>query len=218
MSVTADSFRSAPSPGVLSSRRVSDMDFVIRLFTVEMVAVVVTQKVAVPIGSAATSQVALALLLHAGALTLLALRGILRVSAVSLLLWCGLVFVAGICAVLLASPTYSTMSFLLLLIISTFYVFRVEMDRESYLKWLRCFQWIAVGAASLVFLNWATQAAGLGIFNLQARMPERLVYLHYNYLTSEVKKLLSKLPIKLDLSKPSHMEDEEGFRFVAVGE
>jgi hypothetical protein len=182
MSVVADRFHSAPSPRALAKPRLSDMDFVIRLFTLEMVAVVVTQKVAVPIGGAKTSQVALALLLHAGALTLLALRGVLRVDQVSLFLWCGLTFVAGMCAIFLASPTYSTMSFLLLLIISTFYVFRVEMDRDSYLKWLRSFQWIAVGAASLVFLNWATQIAGLGIFNLQALMPERIVYLHYNYI------------------------------------
>lgn len=182
MSVAADQFHAPSTPRALARSGLSDMDFVIRVFTVEMIAVVVTQKVAVPIGSAATSQVALALLLHAGALTLLGLRGILRINPVSLILWCGFAFVGGMCAVFLASPTYSTMSFLLLLIISTFYVFRIEMDRESYLRWLKCFQWIAVGAASLVFLNWATQAVGLGIFNLQARMPERIVYLHYNYI------------------------------------
>ncbi|MEZ6089608.1 MAG: hypothetical protein R3C05_16575 [Pirellulaceae bacterium] len=44
------------------------------------------------------------------------------------------------------------------------------------------------------------------------------VNLHYNFLTSEVTKLLKKLPIKLDLSKPSHMEDDDEWRFVAVGE
>ncbi len=44
------------------------------------------------------------------------------------------------------------------------------------------------------------------------------VSLHYNFLSKEVMKQLSKLPIKLDLSKPSHMEDEDDMRFVAVGE
>ena len=42
--------------------------------------------------------------------------------------------------------------------------------------------------------------------------------LHYNYLTTEVTKLLKKLPIKLDLSKPSHMDPDDDWRFVAVGE
>ncbi len=179
--MTADRLGAAPAR-VSSRARLSDSDFIIRVFTLEMIAVVVTQKVAVPIGSAAESQVALALLLHVGALGLLALRGLLRVSAVSLLLWCGFAFVAGTAAVILVSPSYSAMSFFLLLIISTFYVFRVELDREAYLKWLRNFQLIAVGAASLVFFDWATQAAGLGMFDLESRMPERIVYLHYNYI------------------------------------
>ena len=178
MTIVADRLQGEAQAGT----RLSDSDFIIRVFTIDMVAVVLTQKVAVPIGSSAEAQVALALLLHAGALGLLALRGVLRIKAMSLMLWCGFAFVAGASAVLLVSPSYSAMSFFLLLIISTFYVFRVELDRESYLKWLKNFQLIAVAAASLVFFGWATQAAGLGLFDLESRMPERLVYLHYNYI------------------------------------
>jgi hypothetical protein len=136
----------------------------------------------VPIGGAETSQVALALLVHAAVMGLLAIRGVLRIGSLSLLLFCGLTFVTGFSAVLLASPTYSVMSFLLLLIISTFYVFRVELDQEHYLKWLANFQLIAVAAASLVFFNWATQFVGLGIVDLNSMIPRRLLYLHYNYI------------------------------------
>ncbi len=183
MTLAADSIRPWPGAGApATAMRAADMDFVVRLFTVEMAAVVVTQKIAVPIGSAETSQVALALLIHAGVLGILALRGLLRVSTLSALLFCGFTFTTGFSAVVLASPTYSVMSLLLLIIISTFYVFRIELDWEHYLKWLANFQRIAVVAASLVFFNWATQLAGLGIVDLNSIIPRRLLYLHYNYI------------------------------------
>lgn len=181
MTLVADNGRPF-APAAPAKARAADMDFIVKLFTMEMAAVVVTQKIAVPIGSAETSQVALALLIHAGVLGLLAIRGVLRISSLSLFFLCGMTFVAGFWAVVLASPTYSTMSFILLLIISTFYVFRVELDQEHYLKWLANFQLIAVGAAALLFFNWATQFAGLGIVDLNSMIPRRLLYLHYNYI------------------------------------
>ena len=84
------------------------------------------------------------------------------------MLFCGFTAVAGFSAVVLASPSYSVMSLLLLIIISAFYVFRVELDWEHYLKWLANFQLIAVGAASLLFLNWAMQFVHLGMIDLNS--------------------------------------------------
>lgn len=63
-----------------------------------------------------------------------------------------------------------------------------------------------------------TDEGGRALLSLPTDGLLKHVSLHYNYLTSEVTKLLSKLPIKLDLSKPSHMDDDEEWRFVAVGE
>jgi hypothetical protein len=181
MTLTADSPRSFP-PVAAPLARATEMDFIVKVFTIEMMIVVVTQKIAVPIGSAETSQVALALLVHAAVLCILGIRGLLRVSTLSLVLLCGFACVTGFSAVLLASPTYSTMSLLLLIIISTFYVFRVELDWEHYLKWLANFQLIAVAAASLLFLNWAMQFARLGMIDLNSMIPRKLLYLHYNYI------------------------------------
>jgi hypothetical protein len=181
MTLTADAFRSTPADAVPRTRA-SDMDFIIRVFTIEMVIVVVTQKIAVPIGSAETSQVALALLVHAGVMVLFAMRGLLRISRGSLILFCGFTTMAGFSAVVLANPNYSVMSLLLLIIISTFYVFRVHLDWEHYLKWLANFQLIAVAAAALLFFNWATQFAGLGLIDLNSMIPRKLLYLHYNYI------------------------------------
>ena len=180
MTLAADSLRpfSVATPGV----RASDMDFIVKVFTIEMVIVVVTQKIAVPIGSAESSQVALALLVHAAVLGIFAARGLLRISRLSLLLFFGFTFMAGFSAVVLANPTYSVMSLLLLIIISAFYVFRVQLDWEHYLKWLANFQLIAVGAASLLFLNWAMQFVHLGMIDLNSLIPKKLLYLHYNYI------------------------------------
>jgi len=181
MTLTADAFR--PMPAEAAPRtRAAEMDFIVKVFTIEMVIVVVTQKIAVPFGSAATSQVALALLVHAGVLTLLALRGVLRIAKHSLVFFAGFTFMAGLGAVLLASPNYSVMSLLLLLIISSFYVFRVHLDWEHYMKWLANFQLIAVAAAGLLFFNWATQFIGLGLVDLNSIIPRKLLYLHYNYI------------------------------------
>src|SRR5262245_21062148 len=124
MTLVVDSLQPIP-PVAMPQARATEMDFIVKAFTIEMVIVVVTQKIAVPIGSAETSQVALALLVHAATMGILAVRGLLRVSTLSLVLLCGFACVTGFSAVLLASPTYSTMSLLLLIIISTFYVFRV---------------------------------------------------------------------------------------------
>ena len=42
--------------------------------------------------------------------------------------------------------------------------------------------------------------------------------LHYNYFSPEVIKQLKALPLTVDASKPSGMEEEDEWRFVAVGE
>ena len=42
--------------------------------------------------------------------------------------------------------------------------------------------------------------------------------LHYNYVSPDLIKRLKALPLTVDASKPSDMEEEEEWRFVAVGE
>ncbi|TWU17852.1 STM4015 family protein [Allorhodopirellula heiligendammensis] len=63
-----------------------------------------------------------------------------------------------------------------------------------------------------------TDEGGRALLSLPTSGVLQHASLHYNYLTKEVTNLLSKLPINLDLSKPSHMDDDEEWRFVAVGE
>ena len=42
--------------------------------------------------------------------------------------------------------------------------------------------------------------------------------LHYNYISADLAKQLKALPLAVDVSKPSNMEDDDEWRFVAVGE
>tara|TARA_R110002020_G_scaffold161186_4_gene346078 strand:- start:73 stop:1251 length:1179 start_codon:yes stop_codon:yes gene_type:complete len=63
-----------------------------------------------------------------------------------------------------------------------------------------------------------TDEGGRALASLPTNGKLKHVSLHYNYLTNEVIKLLGKLPFKVDMSKPSHMDDDEEWRFVAVGE
>lgn len=63
-----------------------------------------------------------------------------------------------------------------------------------------------------------TDEGGRALLSLPTDGKLQHVSLHYNYLTGEVTKQLKKLPVKIDLSKPSHMEDDDEWRFVAVGE
>ena len=63
-----------------------------------------------------------------------------------------------------------------------------------------------------------TDEGGRALLSLPTGGMLQHVSLHYNYLTDEVMNLLKKMPIQFDLSKPSHMDNDEEWRFVAVGE
>lgn len=63
-----------------------------------------------------------------------------------------------------------------------------------------------------------TDEGGRALLSLPTDGALKHLSLHYNFLSSAVSKSLNKLPIQVDLSKPSHMNDEEEWRFVAVGE
>ena len=116
------------------------MDFIIKIFTVEMVAVVVTQKSPCPSVPPRKARLRWPCSFTRRCWAFSRLRGLLRVSTLSLMLWCAFAFASGVSFLRSAAAPYSLMSLLLLLIISTFYVFRIELDREHYLKWLKPFR------------------------------------------------------------------------------
>ncbi|WP_158222619.1 STM4015 family protein [Rhodopirellula sp. MGV] len=63
-----------------------------------------------------------------------------------------------------------------------------------------------------------TDEGGRALLSLPTDGTLQHVNLHFNYMTNDVIKELKKLPLKMDLSKPSHMDQDDEWRFVAVGE
>lgn len=63
-----------------------------------------------------------------------------------------------------------------------------------------------------------TDEGGRALLSLPTGGTLQRASLHYNYLTNDVTRQLSQLPIKMDLSKPSNMDDDDEWRFVAIGE
>jgi predicted DNA-binding WGR domain protein len=63
-----------------------------------------------------------------------------------------------------------------------------------------------------------TDEGAKALLQLPASPTLKRLNLHYNYVGAELARQLKALPLTVDLSKPSEMEDEEEWRFVAVGE
>ena len=66
-------------------------------------------------------------------------------------------------------------------------------------------------------LGTLSDAGGEALLSLKQPNLKRLL-LHHNYLSDAVSKKLKALPFTVDVSNPSNMEDDEEYRFVAVGE
>lgn len=62
-----------------------------------------------------------------------------------------------------------------------------------------------------------TDEGGASLLKIKSPTLKKL-NLHYNYLTPEMIKQLKALPLTVDASKPSSMDEEEEWQFVAVGE
>ena len=127
------------------------------------------------------------MLLQYGVFGIFMLMGVLRVHLVRALMVLAFVSFAMIVhAVYNADAGYSPGSLFLLTLILTMYAFVVPMDEENYNRILRTFQLIAVVASVLVFFNWGTQVAGLGMFNLEDFIPDKFQYINYVYMNKLV--------------------------------
>lgn len=62
-----------------------------------------------------------------------------------------------------------------------------------------------------------TDEGGQSLLKLSSPTLKKL-NLHYNYFTPELSRQLKALPFAVDVSRPAGMEEEEEWRFVAVGE
>lgn len=154
---------------------------VVAILTLDLVLVVATQKVAFPLAGR-EGQIASAFLIHSAVLAYLAVRGLARISGERLLLLLGIVTVIAATQIRLPSGSLSLPSMILMLATSAMLVVVIPIERTAYLGLLRRFVWVACLAAALVFLDWGTQALGLGMPDLERIIPRDNVYFEYNYV------------------------------------
>ncbi|MEP9386356.1 hypothetical protein [Mesorhizobium sp. KR9-304] len=150
------------------------------LLSVHLVLVVVTQKMALPVGGGI--QIAFAMVLQYVVFAMFLLMGVLRVHLLRTLFLLAFVSFATITHALYNGGDFSPGSLFLLILILAMYSFVVPIDEENYNRILKTFQLVAVCASLLVFFNWGTQIVGLGMLNLEDYIPDSFQYINYVYM------------------------------------
>jgi predicted DNA-binding WGR domain protein len=67
-------------------------------------------------------------------------------------------------------------------------------------------------------LGMLTDEGARALLMLQLNTTLKKLNLHYNYISADLIRQLKALPLTVDASKPSNMEEDDEWRFVAVGE
>jgi hypothetical protein len=151
------------------------------LLAAEFAVVVITQKLAIPLGGA-DNQIALALVIHSAMLAWLMAAGRAQMDVVRLILFSIFSAAAVLTQVGNAAGSYSVPSLGLMLMTSALLVVVVPLHRASHVRLLRHFSIMSAGASVLVLLDWLTQLAGLGMPNLESVIPRDFIYLEYVYV------------------------------------
>ncbi len=152
-----------------------------KVLSIHLVLVVITQKMALPVGGGI--QIAFAMALQYVVFAIFMLMGVLRIHMTrTLLLLAFIGFATATHALYPGSEGFSPGSIFLLILILAMYSFVVPIDEENYDRILKTFQMTAACASVLVFFNWGTQLAGLGIVNIEDFIPDSFQYINYVYM------------------------------------
>ncbi|MEH2476580.1 hypothetical protein V1281_002250 [Nitrobacteraceae bacterium AZCC 2161] len=173
------------SPALIGERSVpmpiSDERRIVGILTCEFAAVVLTQKIAIPLGGA-ENQIAVALLIHYAVLVYLFVFGYARIDTPRLLLLCLFSATAIFSQVGKAVGAFSLPSLLLMLVTSTILVVVIPVHRSSYLQILRGFITLSMCASVMVLGDWIVQLAGFPMPSLETVTPKPWIYLEYVYV------------------------------------
>lgn len=151
------------------------------VLSIHLVLVVITQKMALPVGGGI--QIAFAMALQYVVFAIFMLMGVLRVHVTrTLLLLAFIAFATATHALYPGSDGFSPGSIFLLILILAMYSFVVPMDEENYDRILKTFQIVAACASVMVFVNWGTQIVGMGIFSIEDFIPLSFRYINYVYM------------------------------------
>ncbi len=189
----------------------ADRSHLLSVLTFELVALVVTQKVAIPLGGG-EAQVSLALVLHYAVLAYLAARGMVLVSKVRLAILCLFGCVTAFNQIRFSADETSLSSLLLMMVTSAILVFVVSLRWETYRALLHRFVIVALAASLLVGLDWLAQLAGRAMPDLEAVIPRPFVYQAYNYIQPVSWQSPWMKPNALFFLETSHVS-----QFIAIG-
>ena len=155
--------------------------FVVRIYTLDLILVVLTQKLAFPLGGR-ESQITAAFLIHFALMGLLAMRGYIRIGATRLLLFCALATWIGLTQIPNVSLSFSLPSMILMLATGFMLVLTAPISAHAYRVLMNRFVLVTLAVSALVGLDWAVQAAGFAMPDIESLMPRALVYYEYVYI------------------------------------
>lgn len=160
---------------LLDERRTVD------ILAIEFAFIVITQKVAIPLGGA-DNQIPVALLAHYAMLAWLVSVGRAQIDIVRLILLCMFSGAAILTQVGNIVGSFSVPSLGLMLITSSVLIVVVPLHRCSYVRFLEHFAMLSAGASALVLMDWLTQVVGLGMPSLESLIPSGFSYSEYVYI------------------------------------
>lgn len=162
------------------SRETRRDDFLVRLMTIELFLVMLTQKLAVPLGAEAQFQSTIAI--HFVVMMLCAAKSYVRLNAVNAIIYLVVVGVGISVNALFHASEFSPTSLLLFSTIYAGFIFVLPISRDGYFRILRNFQWLAVLVACLVWFDWAIQFAGIPMPNIETVIDKILLYKQFAYM------------------------------------
>jgi len=176
-----------PAGGLSSAERPADAEAggavdVVKILTFSFLLIVITQKLAVPLGGDVRNQVALALVVEYAVLGYLMFKGRAVVHPHRLFLYLLMAALLVLFNSTRSLSDYSLPGLMLFLVIFAMYVFVIPVDTQTYRRLMGNFVWIGLFAAGLVWMDWATQIVHLGMPNLEKVVPVEFLYREYNYL------------------------------------
>jgi hypothetical protein len=186
----------------------------IKVITVTAVCIVATQKLAVPLGSSNRTQVALALILEFGMLFYLYANGRAFIHRIRLIWFLAIAGLAVLLNVFRPAVDYSPPALLLFITILSMYVFVIPITSEQYRRLMQNFVVMGMIASGLVWVDWVTQLAHLGMPNVETFVPKLFLYREYNYLKQMWWGALKFAPNGVVFLEPSHVSQFIGMALI----
>jgi hypothetical protein len=154
-------------------------DIVVRLVVTELVILVLTQKLALPLGD---GQIQISIAVHLLFVAIYLAMGLLRLSELQTLLYLGTAGSALLLHSVVTNHGYSLPSLLSYLAIYATTCFVIPINRQQYRRILLAFQVVAALGCIGVGIDWGVQLAGFSIPDIEPLIPKSIRLTFYMYM------------------------------------